>query len=96
MDLPSDESLTCLSGGSGVGLPCSEVTVYVPEQGDAGPVIIYDNNRYSGEYGFAINCGDEFTFRGLTNVNQVSAVGPGGGTYTIEYRTQYFSSNPIR
>jgi len=97
MELDGD-TLTCLSGanvgGSGVGLPCSEVTVRVPTpQGDAGPVTIYDNNHYGGEYGFAIREGEQFTFRGLTNVNEVSAEGPGGGSYTIEYRAQFFSSN---
>ena len=88
-------TLTCLSsvdiGGFGVGQPCSEVII---ENKTGGIVTIYDNNNASGAHGFALDDNDSFTFRGLTNVNDVSAYAASGGA--IYYRTQFFSSNPAR
>jgi hypothetical protein len=66
---------------------CSEVIVTVSSGGNA---VIYDPQSAVGftlPAGFA---GQEFTFRGLTNANQLSATGSG----TLYYRTQFFSFFP--
>ena len=89
-------ALTKLSGGAGGGFPCSEVFIK-PNHG-AGVVFIYDRAdlHTSGvpedEYRFALSAGETFTFRGLTNVDQVSAK-VSAGNVVINYRTQFFSSN---
>ena len=44
--------------------------------------------------GFLLSNNDSITLRGLTNVNQISAKGASVGT--LYYRTQFYSSNPIR
>ena len=44
---------------------------------------------------FILSDGESVTLMGLTNVNQVSAK-TGASNGFIYYRTQYFSSNPIR
>jgi len=41
---------------------------------------------------FEVPADTQFTFRGLTNSNQLSAKGAGN----LFYRTQYFSNNPAR
>lgn len=79
-------------GGSRVALAnqeCSEVTVVVSAGGNA---TIFDPNSNSGfilPTGF-VNTGQEFTFRGITNSNQLSATGSG----VLSYRTQFFSFFP--
>jgi len=45
--------------------------------------------------GFLLADNDTITLRGLTNVNQVSAK-TAASSGTLYYRTQFFSSNPIR
>jgi len=93
-------TLTCLSStdlaGHGVGQPCSEVII-VNKTG--GNLTIYDQGHgpfasAGGEFGFVIANNEQFTFRGLTNVNEVSAYAAQTGP--IYYRTQFFSSNPSR
>lgn len=65
---------------------CSEVVV-VPHGGHA---VIYDH--MNPLVGFEIPEKVEFTFRGITNSDQVSAT-LGGGT-VLSYRTQFFSNFP--
>ena len=88
-------TLTCLSGtdtgGHGAGQPCSEVIIL---NKTGGNVTIYDNNFDDGAHGFLLEDNESFTFRGLTNVNDVSAYAAQIGA--IYYRTQFFSSNPSR
>jgi len=98
-------TLTCLSstdtGGHGAGQPCSEVII-VNKTG--GNLTIYDQNfgpfasgspeGAGASRGFVLEDNDQFTFRGLTNVNEVSAFAASTGP--IYYRAQFFSSNPSR
>tara|TARA_R100001591_G_scaffold61485_2_gene70957 strand:- start:17559 stop:17939 length:381 start_codon:yes stop_codon:yes gene_type:complete len=98
-------SLTCLSsvdtGGHGVGQPCSEVIIVNRTGGD---LTVYDQNfgPFAGSSpkgagasrGFVLEDNDSFTFRGLTNVNEVSATATSTGP--IYYRAQFFSNNPSR
>jgi len=95
--------LTCLSstdvGGHGAGQPCSEVVI-VNQTG--GALTIYTQNfgpfgagspqGKGASRGFVLDDNQEFTFRGLTNVNEVSAYAAGAGP--IYYRTQFYSFNP--
>ena len=98
-------TLTCLSstdlGGMGAGQPCSEVII-VNRTGD--DLTVYDQNfgPFAGSSpkgagasrGFVLEDNDSFTFRGLTNVNEVSAFAASTGP--IYYRAQFFSNNPSR
>ena len=71
--------------------PCSEV-ILVNRTGNN--LSAYDSG-YSGEpFAMQILNNGEFTFRGLTNSDQLSAKATTAGP--IFYRTQYFSSNPSR
>ena len=95
-------TLTCLSsvdvGGYGVGQACSEVIIY---NKTGGLLTIYDKNNgpfasgspkgAGGAHGWVLEDEQQFTFRGITNVNEVSAYGVAGH---IQYRTQFFSYNP--
>jgi len=95
-------TLTCLSGvdvgGYGVGQPCSEVIIM---NKTGGTVTIYDKNNgpfasgspkgAGGSHGWVLANGEQFTYRGVTNVNEISAYGTAG---RIQYRTQFFSYNP--
>jgi hypothetical protein len=83
---------------TGHGQECSEVYI-VNKSG--GAITLFDRSDAWGDAeainisrGFLLDDNDSITLRGLTNVNQVSAKGAGAGT--IYYRTQFFSSNPIR
>jgi len=73
-------TLAALSGNQ----VCSEVIVYV-----TGNTTFYDNSNPSIANGFLVPANGTFTFRGLTNCNQLSATGSG----IIYYRTQYYSFN---
>jgi|TARA_R110002020_G_scaffold313295_1_gene528591 hypothetical protein len=80
-----------------VGQPCSEVIIY-----NATGNTIYVYTDTTGNYGnqradhrFMIADATESTIRGITNVNQVSAAASTGNG-KIYYRTQFFSSNPVR
>ena len=96
-------SLVKLSGGitevgsSQVGFPCSEVIIKGNHKN--GVMFIYDRAELhtagipQDEYRWPLSAGEEFTFRGLTNVDQVSAK-TSAGTSIIRYRTQFFSTNP--
>ena len=66
---------------------CSEVIVYnTTGQG----ILIFDQNNSSNTNAFALSAGEQFTFRGITNSNQVSAKTT-AGTGTASLRTQFFS-----
>jgi hypothetical protein len=64
---------------------CSEVVVV-----STVSTTYYDHMNPS--VGFVVPANVEFTFRGLTNSNQLSAKGATSGT--LYYRTQYFSFMP--
>ena len=90
-------ALVRLSGGGVGGFPCSEVIIK-GNHGD-GVLFVYDRAELytagvpEDEYRWSLSAGEEFTFRGLTNVGQVSAK-MSTGTTTVSYRTQFFSTNP--
>lgn len=67
---------------------CSEVVVL--PTGTGGPVTIFD--YMNPGTGFVVPVGVEFTFRGLTNSDQLSATMASGTT--LSYRTQFFSFFP--
>tara|TARA_R110001583_G_scaffold61934_6_gene182508 strand:- start:144 stop:488 length:345 start_codon:yes stop_codon:yes gene_type:complete len=77
--------------------PCSEVilvnrtgaTLSAFDQNNIGT----DNQTVSA-FVMTVKTDESFTFRGLTNSNELSVIGGLAGN--INYRTQYFSSNPIR
>lgn len=64
---------------------CSEVIVCSPVQ-----TTFYDYRNPS--VGFVVPANTVFTFRGLTDSNQLSANGANGNT--LSYRTQFFSYLP--
>ena len=65
---------------------CSEVIVV----SHGGVATVYDYNNPN--VGFVLPGGVEFTFRGITNSDQVSATI--GGGIVLSYRTQFFSNFP--
>ena len=69
---------------------CSEVVVH---NRTANNVNIYDDptfdNTHPNPKFILLGNGDTFTFRGLTNCDQLTAVGNGG---TLTYRAQYYTS----
>ena len=75
---------------------CCEVDIY---NLGTGPLLVYDNDSLSqptlsAVSSFTVPPSTNYTFRGITNSEQVSAkFGSGGGL--VSYRTQYFSSNPL-
>ena len=82
-----------------LGQLCSEVYI-VNKTGQT--VTLFDRSDAWGDAeainvsrGFLLDDNDSVTLRGLTNVNQVSAK-TASGSGTLYYRTQFFSSNPIR
>ena len=80
---PIESSFEALSSNQ----PCSEVIV-IP----AVNMTFRDRDYIGDDEDFLVPADTQFTFRGLTNSNQLSAKGPG----LLYYRTQYFSSNPAR
>lgn len=66
---------------------CSEVIV---KNTTGQGVLIYDQNNFSDANAFALSANDEFTFRGLTNSDQVSAKTT-AGSGNLSIRTQFFS-----
>lgn len=63
---------------------CSEVVVLCPQS-----TTFYDYRNPT--VGFLVPANTVFTFRGLTNSNQLSAIGASG---VLCYRTQYYSFLP--
>ena len=98
----NSSSIARLSGLDSVapwtGQRCSEVFIVNKSGGNVelfDRADAWDNEQATAaSRGFLLADNDSVTLRGLTNVNQVSAQGSGNGT--IYYRTQYYSSNPIR
>ncbi len=71
--------------------PCSEIELF---NRTGGNLSAYDGG-YDGEaFAMLIPNNSSVILRGLTNSDQVSA--KGAGTGQIFYRTQFFSSNPLR
>lgn len=66
---------------------CSEVIV---KNTTGQGILVYDMNNFDNANAFALSAADEFTFRGITNSNQVSAKTT-AGTGTVSIRTQFFS-----
>jgi len=94
-------SVTRLSGVDNaapwLGQPCSEVVLY-NRAGNEIFVYVEDGNAgdaVAAGHRISLEDNEITTIRGLTNVNQVSAIAP-SGTGTLYYRTQFFSSNPVR
>jgi hypothetical protein len=78
--------------------PCSEVIIW----NQTGQILyVYDQNRTSNDQRIAIPAAAAATplrpyvIRGLTNADQVSAK-TASSAGTVYWRTQFFSSNPIR
>lgn len=68
---------------------CSEVIIINRTPGD---VTLYDSGYDAAENGLLLKTEESMTLRGITNTNQVSAVGSG----SLYYRTQYYSNSPSR
>lgn len=62
---------------------CSEIVVL-----PSAATTFSDDNSNLSSTEFVIAANTEFTFRGITNSNQISAKGTG----TLYYRTQYYGS----
>ena len=78
--------------------PCSEVIIW----NQTGQILyVYDRNRTSNDQRIAIPAAAAaaplrpYVIRGLTNADQVSAK-TASSNGTVYWRTQFFSSNPIR
>lgn len=74
---------------------CSEVVLINKTGGD---VYIYDSNYFDATNRLLLSDGESFILRGITNAQQVSALGAaalsaGGDFY---YRTQWYSNLPQR
>lgn len=71
--------------------PCSEIELF---NRTGGALSAYDNGYSSEQFAMVILNNESIILRGLTNSNQVSAKAASAGP--IYYRTQFFSSNPLR
>lgn len=71
--------------------PCSEVILI---NRTTSTLSAYDNGYNQESFAMLLPANAEFTFRGVTNSDQLSA--KAAVTGPIFYRTQYFSSNPSR
>jgi len=71
--------------------PCSEIEIH---NTSGGQLSAYDNGYSGEEFAFRLDNGERAILRGLTNSDQVSAKAAAAGR--IYYRTQFFSSNPLR
>lgn len=71
--------------------PCSEIEIH----NTTGGILSAYDNGYSGEaFAYRLDNGERVTLRGLTNSDQVSAKAASAGR--IFFRTQFYSSNPLR
>tara|TARA_Y100000310_G_scaffold301929_1_gene338801 strand:+ start:314 stop:661 length:348 start_codon:yes stop_codon:yes gene_type:complete len=77
--------------------PCSEV-ILVNRTGATLSAFdqnyIFTNNKTVSAFAMTVKTDESFTFRGLTNSDQLSVIGSSAGM--INFRTQFFSSNPSR
>jgi len=95
-------SFTLSANNTIIRLPsftCSEVIIQ--NHATAGNhLIVFDKidlPTTTKEHGFCINGGDSFTFRGITNSDQLSCVFDSSTTMReISCRTQYFSQSIVR
>jgi len=71
--------------------PCSQLTIH---NTTTGLLSVYDNGFSAEPFAFQIDIGERVAILGLTNASEVSAKAATAGK--IYYRTQFFSSNPIR
>jgi hypothetical protein len=71
--------------------PCSEIELY---NRTGGTLSAYDNGFSAEPFAMLLNNNESIVLRGLTNSDQVSAKAATAGP--IFYRTQFFSSNPLR
>ena len=89
---PGERAATSTAGVALTGgHPCSEITLW---NRTGSNLTVFDNDYGTAVNGFQLSAGEQFTFRGLTNVAQVSAVAVSAGI--IYYRAQYYSFNPSR
>lgn len=72
-------------------MPCSELEIY---NTTGGLLSAYDGGFSTEPFALLIGSNERVTLRGLTNASEVSAKAATAGK--IHYRTQFFSSNPIR
>ena len=78
------------------GQPCSEVIIYNTTSGN---LFIYTDtsgafSHQRADHRIMLATTESTAVRGITNVNQVSAIAASAGV--VYYRTQFFSSNPVR
>ena len=85
-----------------VNLPayqCSEVIVFNHASAN-NHLIVFDNPNLpttTNQYGFCVDGKTSFTFRGVTNSNQLSCrFESGDSAHEISCRTQYFSQSIVR
>jgi len=71
--------------------PCSEIELF---NRTGGTLSAYDNGFSAEPFAMLLNNNESIVLRGLTNSSQVSAKAATPGL--IFYRTQFFSSNPLR
>lgn len=71
--------------------PCSEIELF---NRTGGNLSAYDNDYTDEAFAMLIPNNSSIILRGLTNSDQVSAKAASSGL--IFYRTQFFSSNPLR
>ena len=71
--------------------PCSELEIH---NTTGGQLSAYDNGYSSEAFAYRIDNNEKMILRGLTNSDQVSA--KAATAARIFYRTQFFSSNPLR
>ena len=71
--------------------PCSEIELF---NRTSGNLSAYDNGYSDEAFAMQIPSNSSVILRGLTNSDQVSAKAASPGL--IFYRTQFFSSNPLR
>lgn len=71
--------------------PCSEIELY---NRTGGTLSAYDNGFSGEQFAMLLLNNESIVLRGLTNSDQVSAKAAAPGL--IYYRTQFFSSNPLR
>ena len=71
--------------------PCSEIELF---NRTGSTLSAYDNGYSAEPFAMLLNNNESIVFRGLTNSDQVSAKAATPGL--VFYRTQFFSSNPLR
>lgn len=70
---------------------CAELNI-VNKTGQT--INVFDQGYSAASNAMQLSAGETFTFRGLTNANQLSAQ-TAAGTGQLYYRTQFFSFNSL-